>query len=127
MTYRKIFVAAAAVLAIGAAMAVPTVLATSAHAQTSAQKAMIDAAKASGTVGEQADGYLGFRTPSSDGALTAAVSTTNAARRAAYASSASGAGTSADVAGTRMFETLIQPRIPSGQWYRTAAGAWVQK
>lgn len=124
MTSRKLFAAAFAVLALGAAAAaVPTLAA----AQTSAQKALIDAAKADGVVGEQADGLLGFRTPSSDAGLQAAVSTTNSARRAAYASSASDAGTSAEVAGVRMFETLVQPRIPAGQWYRNAAGAWVRK
>ncbi|MDB5420650.1 MAG: hypothetical protein JWR59_597 [Brevundimonas sp.] len=124
MTSRKLFAAAFAVLALGAAAAtVPTL----AVAQTSAQKALIDAAKADGVVGEQADGLLGFRTPSSDAGLQAAVSTTNAARRNAYAQSASGAGTSAEVAGARMFETLIQARIPAGQWYKNAAGQWVRK
>lgn len=124
MISRKHIAAALAVLAIGTAAAtVPTL----ALAQTSAQKALIDAAKADGVVGEQADGFLGFHTPSSDPGLQVAVSTTNTARRAAYAQSASGAGTSADVAGVRMFETLIMPRIPSGQWYKTAAGAWVRK
>ena len=124
MTTRKIFAAAFAVLALGAAAAtVPTL----AVAQTSAQKALIDAAKADGVVGEQADGFLGFRSASSDAGLQAAVSTTNSARRAAYAQSASGAGTNAEVAGARMFETLIMPRMPSGQWYKNAAGAWVRK
>ena len=61
-----------------------------AFAQTSQQKALIDAAKAQGTVGEQADGYLGFRVASSDAALTQAVQVTNAARREAYARSAAG-------------------------------------
>lgn len=124
MTSRKLFAAAFAVLAIGAAAAtVPTL----AVAQTSAQKALIDAAKADGVVGEQADGFLGFRTASSDAGLQAAVSTTNTARRAAYAQSASGVGTTAEVAGVRMFETLIQARIPAGQWYKNASGAWVRK
>jgi uncharacterized protein YdbL (DUF1318 family) len=124
MISRKLFAAAFTVLALSAAAAtVPTL----AVAQTSAQKAQIDAAKADGVVGEQADGFLGFRTPSSDAGLQAAVSTTNSARRAAYAQSAAGAGTSADVAGSRMFETLILPRMPAGQWYKNAAGAWVKK
>jgi len=120
MKSRKIFVAAAALLALGVA-------AGSAMAQTSAQKALIDAAKVAGTVGEQADGFLGFRTPASDTALQAAVVTTNAARRQAYASSATQAGTTADVAGARMFETQLLGRISSGQWYRNAQGQWVQR
>jgi uncharacterized protein YdbL (DUF1318 family) len=48
-------------IAVGAVAAAVS-MAGAALAQTSAQKAMIDQAKASGVVGEQADGYLGFRT-----------------------------------------------------------------
>ncbi len=120
MSFRKLFVVTAAVAAIGVA-------AGAAFAQTPAQKSMIDAAKAQGTVGEQADGYLGFRTPSSDGSLTQAVQATNEARRAAYARSAQAAGTAPDVAAARAFETIVLPRISSGQWYRNASGQWVQR
>lgn len=120
MSFRKVFVVVAAIAALGVA-------AGAAVAQTSQQKALIDAAKAQGSVGEQADGFLGFRQPSSDAGLTQAVQATNAARRAAYARSATDAGTSADVAGARMFETQLLPRISSGQWYRNAAGQWVQR
>ena len=119
MTFRKLFVVGAAIAALGVAGA--------AVAQTSAQKALIDQAKAAGTVGEQADGYLGFRNSTSDSALRAAVDATNAGRRAAYARSATDAGTSADVAGARMFEAQLLPRISSGQWYRNAQGQWVQR
>jgi uncharacterized protein YdbL (DUF1318 family) len=120
MSFRKFFVVAAAVAALGVA-------AGAAFAQTAGQKSMIDAAKAQGTVGEQADGYLGFRVPSSDAALTEAVQVTNAARREAYARSAQAAGTSADIAGARMFEGQLLPRISTGQWYRNAQGQWVQR
>ena len=126
MNTRKIFAAAFAVLAMGAAAStIPTL----AVAQTSAQKALIDAAKADGVVGEQADGFLGFRVPSSDAALQAAVRDTNAGRRRVYEQSAAtaGDGATAAVAGTRMFETQLLPRISSGQWYRNAQGAWVQR
>ncbi len=120
MSFRKLFVVTAAVAALGVA-------AGAAFAQTASQKAMIDAAKAQGTVGEQADGYLGFRVPASDAALTEAVQVTNAARREAYARSAQAAGTTADVAGVRMFEGQLLPRISTGQWYRNAQGQWVQR
>ena len=119
MTFRKLFVVGAAIAALGVAGA--------AVAQTSAQKALIDQAKAAGTVGEQADGSLGFRNSTSDSALRAAVDATNAGRRAAYARSAADAGTTADVAGARMFESQLLPRISSGQWYRNAQGQWVQR
>ena len=88
---------------------------------------MIDQAKAAGVVGEQADGYLGFRTSSADADLRAAVEATNAGRRAAYARSAAEAGATPDVAGARMFQSQLLPRIPAGQWYRNAQGQWVQR
>ena len=112
---------------ITAAVAALGVAAGAAFAQTAGQKAMIDAAKAQGTVGEQSDGYLGFRQPSSDPALTQAVTVTNNARRDAYANSARSAGTTTDVAAARAFETIVLPRISSGQWYRNAQGQWVQR
>lgn len=120
MSFRKVFVMVAAVAALGVA-------AGAAFAQTSQQKALIDAAKAEGTVGEQSDGLLGFRQPASDAALTQAVQATNSARRAAYARSAAEAGTTADVAGARMFETQLLPRVSSDQYYRNASGQWVRR
>lgn len=120
MSFRKFFVVAAAIAALGVA-------AGAAFAQTPAQKAVIDAAKSQGVVGEQADGELGFRVASSDATLTQAVQATNAARRAAYARTAQAAGTTPEVAGARAFETIVLPRISSGQWYRNAQGQWVQR
>ena len=114
MSFRKLFVITAAVAALGVA-------AGAAFAQTSQQKAMIDAAKAQGTVGEQSDGYLGFRQASSDPALTQAVTVTNNARRG------QAAGTTVDVAAARAFVTIVLPRISSGEWYRNAQGQWVQR
>ncbi len=120
MTLNKLFVLGAAVAALGVA-------AGAAFGQTSEQKALIDQAKAQGVVGEQADGYLGFRTAASDGQLTEAVQDTNEARRNAYGQRAQAAGTTTEVAAARMFESQLLPRIPSGQWYRNAAGQWVQR
>ena len=120
MSFRKFFVAVAAVAALGVA-------ATAAFAQTGAQKALIDAAKAEGTVGEQADGYLGFRVGPGSADLRAAVQATNAGRQALYARSAAEAGTTAEVAGARMFQSQLLPRISSGQWYRNEQGQWVQR
>ncbi len=119
MTFRKLFVLGAAVVALGVA-------AGAAFAQTPAQKSLIDAAKSQGVVGEQADGYLGIRT-TADPALQTAVNVTNSARRQVYAASAADVGTSTEVAAARMFEAQLLPRISSGQWYRNASGQWVQR
>lgn len=121
MTMRNIFVAVAAVLALALAAG------GTAFAQSAEQKALIDRAKAEGTVGEQADGYLGFRVASSDAALNAAVRVTNDGRRAAYARTAAEVGISTDVAAARAFETIVQPRLSSGQWWRNAEGQWVRR
>jgi uncharacterized protein YdbL (DUF1318 family) len=123
MIFRKLFVVGAAILALGVA-------AGAAYAQTSDQKAMIDAAKAQGSVGEQADGYIGIREPGSiSPELRAAITATNNARREAYAARAAeaGEGATAEAAGARMFERLLFPRISSGQWYRNSAGQWQQR
>ena len=120
MSFRKLFVAIAAVAALGVA-------AGAAFAQTAQQKAMIDSAKQRGVVGEQSDGYLAFRQASPDASLTEAVTVTNNARRQAYARSAQAAGTTTEVAAARAFETIVMPRITSGEWYRNAQGQWVQR
>lgn len=121
MTLNKLFVLGAAVAALGVA-------AGAAFGQTSEQKVLIDAAKVQGVVGEQADGYLGFRTASTGAPLTQAVTVTNDARRRdVYVPGATAAGTTPDVAAARMFEAQLLPRIPAGQWYRNAAGQWVQR
>ena len=119
MTFRKLFVLGAAVVALGVA-------AGAAFAQTPAQKSLIDAAKAQGSVGEQADGYVGVRT-SVGPDVQAAIAATNSARRQVYAASAADVGTSTEVAAARMFEAQLLPRISSGQWYRNASGQWVQR
>tara|TARA_R110000782_G_scaffold178353_1_gene269219 strand:+ start:327 stop:689 length:363 start_codon:yes stop_codon:yes gene_type:complete len=120
MNLRKIFVVGAAIAALGVATG-------AAIAQTPSQKAMVDAAKAQGVVGEQADGYLGFRIPAPGPDLTVAVQTINTARRELYVESAVAAGTTAEVAGARMFESQLLPRMTTGQWYRNTAGEWVRR
>ncbi|MDP3403708.1 MAG: YdbL family protein [Brevundimonas sp.] len=120
MSLRKLFVIGAAILALGVA-------ASGVLAQTAEQRGQIVAAKTQGIVGEQADGYLGFRTPTADPALQQAVTDTNAARREVYAASAREVGTTTEVAAARMFESQLLPRMTAGQWYRNAAGQWVQR
>lgn len=120
MNMRKIFVVGAAIAALGVA-------AGAAIAQSPSQKAMVDAAKVEGVVGEQANGYLGFRVPAPSPDLTVAVETINTARRQLYAESAVAAGTTAEVAGARMFESQLLPRMTTGQWYRNTDGEWIRR
>ncbi|WP_122465598.1 MULTISPECIES: DUF1318 domain-containing protein [Brevundimonas] len=117
---KAVFAAGAVALAMGVA------LAGTALAQTGAQKALIDSAKSRGEVGEQADGFVGVRT-STDADTREAITVTNSARRQAYANRGAEAGVSAAVAGARMFESQLLPRISSGEWYRNAQGQWVQR
>ena len=110
--------ALAAVLALsGAGMA---------HAQSAAAKATVDAAKASGDVGEQADGYLGLVSTDAPAAVRAAVAEINTGRTAAFKDAAAKAGTSVDAAGAAVGKQLFD-RLPAGQFYRTADGRWAKK
>ena len=97
-----------------------------AMAQSAATKATVDAAKASGEVGEQADGYLGLVSSDAPAAVRAAVAEINTGRTAAFRDAAAKAGTSVDVAGAAVGKQLFD-RLPAGQYYRTADGRWAKK
>ena len=99
--------------------------ATVAIAQSSA-KAQVDAAKAQGIVGEQADGFLGFVSGSGDAALQAAVREINAGRAEVYREAAQRTGATPAAAGVAAFQQ-IQARIPSGQYYRPPYGGWTRR
>lgn len=99
---------------------------TAAVADVAAAKALVDAAKARGVVGEQADGYLGFVTPTNDAALEAAVSEINAGRAQVYRETAARNGVEPAAAGAAAFTALFN-RMPPGQYYRAADGAWKRK
>jgi uncharacterized protein len=84
---------------------------------------LVSSALADGSVGEQADGYLGFRTTPSS-ALRAEVDAINIKRRAAYTSLAAQKGvTIKEVAAAIGCETLIT-RIASGRAYQLPDGVW---
>ncbi len=84
---------------------------------------LVSAAMAEGSVGEQADGYLGFRTTPS-AALRAEVDAINIKRRAAYTTLASQKGvTIKDVAATVGCETL-EKRVAQGRAYQLGDGVW---
>jgi uncharacterized protein len=94
-------------------------------AQSSA-KAQVDAAKAQGIVGEQADGFLGFVSGSGDAALTAAVREINEGRAQVYRDAAQRTGASAAAAGQAAFQQILA-RMPAGQYYRPLNGSWTRK
>ncbi len=89
-------------------------------------KAIIDAAKAKGIVGELGDGFLGYVTGSADAATTAAVTEINAARAETYRQTAAKTGVTAEVAGQAV-AVQLQARMPAGQYFRPLGGSWVQK
>jgi uncharacterized protein len=96
-----------------------------AFAQTSADKAAVDAAKSQGLVGEQADGYLGS-VKGGDASLAASVAAINKGRAQLYASIAAKTGVSVQDAASAAGGQLIA-KVPPGQYYKTAAGGWAQK
>ena len=96
-------------------------------AQSSSSKALVDAAKAAGKVGEQADGYLGFVIPQDDPGLTAAVAEINTARARLYAETARRHGVSPEVAGVAAAKALFETKLRPGDYYRDATGVWRRK
>src|ERR1700751_1334976 len=96
-----------------------------AFADLASDKAAVDAAKAAGTVGEQADGYLGI-VSGADGTVTAAVNEINAGRRQVYTQTATKSGVSPDAAGQATGAQLIA-KVPPGQYFKPIGGAWTKK
>lgn len=88
-----------------------------------AQSAGLSAALAAGQVGEQADGYMGFRDEPA-AALRDEVDAINIKRRAAYTQLAAQRGvTVKDVAASVGCETL-KGRVQQGRAYRLPDGIW---
>jgi uncharacterized protein YdbL (DUF1318 family) len=95
-------------------------------ADLASAKSTVDAAKASGTVGEQADGYLGYVNGSADPATTAAVTAINAARADVYRSTAAKTGVTPEAAGQATGAQLLA-KVPPGQFYKPLDGGWAKK
>lgn len=96
-----------------------------AMAQSAAAKATVDAAKTAGTVGEQADGYLGI-VSGGDAALRAAVAEINTGRAAAYKDIAAKTGVTAEAAGQATAKQLYA-RLAPGQYWKPLDGGWIKK
>ena len=110
---------AAAVLA---ALALPV-----APAYAADSKSVVDAAKAQGVVGEQADGLLGFVKASSDPAVRSAVDDINQGRLALYRQAAARNGVSVEAAGASAYTTVVQAKLKPGEFYKPAGGGWTRK
>ena len=111
-------------IATGAAVALAAGLVMTAPAR--AQGGEVATAMSAGTVGEQADGYLGIA-GSVSASVRSEVEAINIKRRAAYTDLASKRGvTVQDVAAATGCQTLAS-RVKSGQVYRIGAGPWQTK
>ncbi len=99
--------------------------ASAAMAQSAAAKAAVDAGKASGQVGEQADGFLGVVSGDSP-ALRGAVAEINAGRAQAYGDAAAKTGVTAAAAGEATARQLFA-RLPPGAYFKPAGGGWQKK
>ncbi|MDO8900363.1 MAG: YdbL family protein [Phenylobacterium sp.] len=126
MTRFKHLALAAAILG-AAGVATIGLTAGVAMAQTAQAKALVDAAKAEGVVGERIDGLLGFVTPSSDPALEAAVNEINSGRLQLYRQAAARNGVTVEAAGASAFTEVVSSRLRPGEFYQSTAGAWVRK
>jgi uncharacterized protein YdbL (DUF1318 family) len=113
-------------LALAALPATAILGAVPALADLASDKAAVDAAKAAGTVGEQADGYLGFVKGSADAATTAAVADINAARRVLYANTATKSGVTPEAAAQATGAQLLG-KVPPGEYFKPLDGGWTKK
>ena len=111
------------ILAAGIAVAAVAGGATVAHAMLQDASAEL---RASGQVGEQADGYLGV-VGSAPAALRAQVDSVNIKRRAYYTDLAAKRGAKIEeVAATTACE-LFRSKVAPGQYYRLPDGVWRQR
>lgn len=113
------------VLALAASLGAVSFGALPALAQSAAAKAAVDAGKAAGTVGEQADGFLGV-VSGGDAALRAAVAEINAGRAAVYKDTAAKTGVTAEAAGQATAKQLYG-RLAPGQYWKPLNGGWTKK
>ena len=114
MTYRAKLIAAAA---IGLAIAAGAV--SIARAQAGAVAAAIDA----GTVGEQADGYLGVRS-SVSASIRSEIEAINIKRRAGYTQLAEQRGVTVKDVAAAVGCKILANRVGAGEAYQLRDGVW---
>ena len=97
-----------------------------AAADLAGAKAVVEAAKARGQVGEQGDGYLGFVGPTRDPQVVAAVNEINVGRTAVYRDAAAKTGVTEAAAGEAAAVQLFS-MVRTGQYYKPLNGNWTKK
>lgn len=91
-----------------------------------AQDAFLDQARASGQIGEQADGYVGA-VKGASGELKARIDQINIKRKAAYTQLAEKRGVTVNEVAAATACELLSSKVGPGQYYRTESGQWVQR
>ena len=93
----------------------------------SAADPVVEAAISAGTVGEQADGYLGVVSGKAVDAQTKrTIDEVNIKRRAAYTQLAAQKGVTVDQVAAVVAEKQVD-KLPSGAYFQDASGAWKRK
>lgn len=112
-----------------AGLAAAAVALTATVAMAQAQDSALATARASGLIGEQADGYLGFVPGASISAdLRGRVDQNNIQRRQLYTQRATQRSASVnEMAAAVACEVFQRPRIAVGERYRNEAGQWRQR
>lgn len=100
--------------------------ATPSTADLTSARAIVDAAKTRGEIGEQGDGYLGFVGQQRDPQVAAAMAEINAGRRSVYQDTAAKTGVTPAAAGEAAARQLFN-MIPPGQYYKPLNGTWTRK
>jgi uncharacterized protein YdbL (DUF1318 family) len=107
-------------LLIAAALGIALVAGTSAYAMQADAAGQL---RASGLVGEQADGYLGL-VGSASADVRAQMEQVNIQRRAAYTQLATSRGATIEEVAAATACQLFASRVGPGQYYRLPDGVW---
>jgi len=108
-------------LLIAALLGIALVAGTSAYAMQADAASQL---RASGLVGEQADGYLGLVDSGAPADIRAQMDQINIRRRAAYTQLATSRGATIEEVAAATACQLFAGRVAPGQYYRLPDGVW---
>lgn len=111
-------------LVVAAAIGLAAVAAGAGYAHAMMQADTSAELRATGQVGEQADGYMGVVVAAAPGDLRARVTAVNIKRRAAYAELAASRGAQIEEVAATMACEIFATRVLPGQYYRLHDGVW---